>query len=36
MIKESSINIEFKLVDIINYDVVDHIIIGKIIESYID
>ena len=35
MIKECPINIECKLVDIIKYDVADHIIIGEIIESYI-
>jgi flavin reductase (DIM6/NTAB) family NADH-FMN oxidoreductase RutF len=36
MIKECSINMECKLIDILDYGGMDHIIIGEIIESYID
>jgi flavin reductase (DIM6/NTAB) family NADH-FMN oxidoreductase RutF len=36
MIKECPINIECKLVDTLDYGGADHVIIGEIIESYID
>ena len=36
MIKECPINIECKLVDVLDYGGADHVIIGEIIESYID
>jgi flavin reductase (DIM6/NTAB) family NADH-FMN oxidoreductase RutF len=36
MIKECPINIECKLVDVLDHGGFDHIIIGEIIESYVD
>jgi flavin reductase (DIM6/NTAB) family NADH-FMN oxidoreductase RutF len=36
MIKECPINIECKLIDVLEYGGTDHIIISEIIESYID